>query len=168
MTKLTGKVAILNAAKTAIVEVRNLGPVGTDVKPELVRQYVEVRPALGANQVHAGYSDLITATVATRTYTVVTLDVAALDMAALNTTLTSDGSVVRALGLVLFDAINQQNLVTLDAVNELRTTIRTLSPATQLSNYSVAQFKAALVAKGKTPFYTMDEFVGALQALMRA
>ena len=167
MAKLTGKIAILNAAKTAIVEVRDLGPAGTEVKPEFVRQYVEVRPALGANQVHGGYSELITATVATRTYTVITLDLAAIDLAALNAALTAEGSVVRALGLVLFDAINQQNLVTLDAVNELRSTIRALSPTTQLPNYTVAQFKAALVAKGKTPFYTMDEFVGALQALMR-
>ena len=167
MAKLSGPVAILNAAQNAVVELRDLGPVPVDVKAVFVRQFVEVRPALSVNQVYGGFSDNITSSKVTRTYSVVTLDLAAIDQATLNAALVAEGSVVRALGLVLFDAINQQNLVTLDAVNELRTTIRTLSPTTQLPNYTVAQFKAALVAKGKTPFYTMDEFVGALQALMR-
>ena len=83
-----------------------------------------------------------------------------IDSKNLNAALVEPGSVVRALGLVLFDTINRQNLVTLDAVNELRV-------KAALQPYTVAQFKAALAAKQGQVFYTMAEFLDALQAQMR-
>lgn len=82
------------------------------------------------------------------------------DQAALNAALQAEGSIVRALGLVLFNAINAQNLVVLDAVNELR--VKALLPP-----YNVNQFRTALDAKQGQPFYTMEEFLAALQAQMR-
>jgi len=89
------------------------------------------------------------------------VDLGAEDQARLNAALTAEGSVVRALGLVLFEAINAQNLVTLDAVNELR-------DFAGLPLYSVNDFRQALAAKAGQDFYTMQEFLDALQAQMRS
>jgi hypothetical protein len=82
------------------------------------------------------------------------------DQARLNAALVEEGSVVRALGLVLLNTMNAQNIVTMNAVNELRT-------KASLPAYTVAQFKAALSAQQGVPFYTMAEFLAALQAKMR-
>lgn len=88
------------------------------------------------------------------------IDYPALDQSALNEALTAQGSVVRSLGLLLLDTINRQNLVTLDAVNELRT-------VAGLPAYSVQDFRNALASKDGIVFYSMEEFVDALGALMR-
>jgi hypothetical protein len=57
------------------------------------------------------------------------VDTSALDTANLNAALTQDGSVVRALGLVMFDEINKLRIKNGDAA------------------YTLAQFQAALKAK---------------------
>lgn len=87
-------------------------------------------------------------------------DTSAIDQATLNAALMEEGSVVRALGLTLFHTINAQNLVVLDAVNELR-------QVAGLPPYSVADFRAATSAKQGQSFYTMDEFLNVLQSHMR-
>ena len=88
------------------------------------------------------------------------IDLSLLDQETLNNAHIQDGSVVRAPGLTLFDAINAQNLVVLDTVNELR--VIAGKPV-----YTVAQFRSALIAKQGKPFYTLDEFTATLKAKMR-
>lgn len=162
MATASGLVAVLNEEKNAVKEVRDLGPVPVSIKAGFVLPLVVVRPALGPNQVHGNYTDIIAADKVTRTFTVITLDLNLIDQKTLNDALTAEGSIVRSLGLVLFQAINQQNLVVLDTVNTIRGKL-----VPPLAAFTVADFKAALAAKGDTAFYTMPEFLAALQAKMR-
>jgi len=131
MAKLSGIVAVLNSAKTAVREIRDLGSTPIDVKAGWVLPFVEVRPALSANQYYSGSSDVIAADKVTRTWAVATYDYPAIDAAALNAALIAEGSVFRALGLVLFDEINK---------------MRTNPITTPRPAYTMQQFLEALQA----------------------
>lgn len=129
MAELSGLVAILNDAGTQVIEVRDLGPIPVAVKAGKVRQLVIIRPVLGADQYHGNPADNIQPAQVTRTYPVLTYDYTAIDQATLNAALVAPGSVVRALGLVMFTA-----------VNALR--VKTGDPA-----YTMQQFLSALEAE---------------------
>lgn len=108
-------VAILNEDKTAVKEIRNLGPNPVPVKAGFVLPYREVKPALGADQYYNGFSDNIQAVEVIRTFTVATFDYDASDTNSLNAALMEPGSVLRALAEVVFVEINKLRVKTGDA-----------------------------------------------------
>lgn len=133
MAELSGMVAVLNVAETAIQEIRNLGPTPTQVRDGRVRPFVEVKPSLTGEEYHNAYTDQIAATV-TRTWTKTTPDHDADDLARLTAVLAENGSIDRAIvGWVR------------DEINEIRAALVPSLPAK-----TVAQVKNAIKAKMRT------------------
>lgn len=134
MAELSGMVAILNVAGTAVQEIRDLGPTPVPVKTNRARPFIEVKPALTGEEYHDAYTDQIAATV-TRTWTKAAPDHDADDLARLNATLLEEGSVVRAIVAWARDEINEVRAAVIPA----------------LPQRTVAQVKTALKAKMRTP-----------------
>lgn len=107
MAQLSGVVAVLSVDGLTVIDVRDLGPRPVDVKPGRVLPLVESKPVLTAGQDYGVPTFTIAAEKVTRTWPVVTIEYASLDQAALNAALMEQGSVVRALGLVMFAEINK-------------------------------------------------------------
>lgn len=127
---MSGKIAILNTALNAVVEIRDLGLQPVETKSN-VRAFSEIIPAIGVDEYLVGYTDNIGAEFVVRTWTKATYDYSAIDQTALNAALIEPGSVLRALVEVMRDEIN----------------ILRQHAAIGLAPRTAAQVKAALKAK---------------------
>lgn len=69
--ELSGIVAILTDDLSSVAEVRDLGPDPVSVRPGRVRPLVEIEPMPAEGQVLGNFTDVITETEVTRTYSLV-------------------------------------------------------------------------------------------------
>jgi hypothetical protein len=156
MAELSGRVAILNEDATAVVAIRDLGNVPVPVKGNLCRPFEEIIPEYDPNtEILVHSADVIAADKVTRTFQKQAIDFETIDQDKLNNALVEDGSVVRALALLILDEFNAHA----KKINDI------LDAADAAS--SLATFKTAMAAINNQPIRTVEQLKSALITKMR-